>query len=46
MNTEQTSKNIFTYMWEKMLYPGQKMGCLSHGGYSSGESGVRMVYEF
>ena len=33
-------------VWEKMLYPGQKMGCLSHGGYSNGVSGVRMVYEF
>ena len=25
---------------EEMLYPGQKVGCLSHGGYSNGESGV------
>ena len=27
-------------VWEEMLYPGQKVGCLSHGGYSNGESGV------
>ena len=27
-------------VWEAMLYPGQKVGCLSHGGYSNGESGV------
>ena len=27
-------------VWEQMLYPGQKVGCLSHGGYSNGESGA------
>ena len=27
-------------VWEGMFYPGQKVGCLSHGGYSNCESGV------
>ena len=33
-------------VWEEMLYPGQKVGCLSHGGYSNGESGIitRLVW--
>ena len=31
-------------VWEEMLYPGQKVGCLSHGGYSNDESGfTRLV---
>ena len=27
-------------VWEEMLYPGQKLGCLNHGGYSILASGV------
>ena len=30
-------------VWEEIMYPGQKVGCLSHGGYSNGESGVRRL---
>ena len=30
-------------VWEQMLYPGEKVGCLSHGGYSSGESGATIA---
>ena len=32
-------------VWEHVLYPGQKVGCLSHGGYSNGESGATISVE-
>ena len=27
-------------VWDQVLYPGKKVGCVSHGGYSNGESGA------
>ena len=36
----QTRQIACLKVWEEMLYPGQKVGCLSHGRYSNGECGV------
>ena len=30
---------------QEMLYPGQKVGCLSLGGYSNGESGATRIVQ-